>query len=51
MSKVKIVLICVMMISVIVSVGCSNQTTDNIDDKEFVTRNEDQNTKVYEYNG
>lgn len=49
MSKVKIVLICVMMISVIVSVGCSNQTTDNIDDKEFVTRNEDQNTKVYEY--
>lgn len=49
MLKVKIVFTCIMMISVIALVGCSNKTTNNIDDKEFITGNENQNTTVYEY--
>lgn len=49
MLKVKFVFICVMMISVIALGGCSNQKTNNIVDKEFITGNENRNTTVYEY--
>lgn len=49
MLKGKLVFICVMMISVIALVSCSNKTTNNIDDKEYITINESQKTTVYEY--